>query len=372
MSRFDRYMLSQLLILFSFFALVLVSVYWVNRAVVLFDQLIANGQSAWVFLELSALSLPNVIRLVIPMSVFAASVYVTNRLSSESELTVMQATGFSPWRLARPVFFFGVIVAVMMTILTNFLVPSSSEQLAQRQKEITENVTARLLTEGTFLHPTTGVTFYIREITPGGVLRDVFLSDRRNFSETVTYSAAEAYIVNTETGPKLIMVNGLSQILINRESRLYTTNFSDFTYDISGLIGKTKEQARRIEFIPTSELLTDTIAVSQETGSRTGWIMEEAHGRFNRPLMIISAALVGFATLLLGGYSRFGVWRQIVIAFVLLIVIEMSRTAAVDPVRSDGSLWPLIYVPTVLGLSISAVLLWLAAHPMRFRRRKTT
>ena len=63
-------MLSQLLMLFGFFALILVSVYWVNRAVLLFDQLIADGQSAWVFLEFTALTLPNVIRLVLPMAAF--------------------------------------------------------------------------------------------------------------------------------------------------------------------------------------------------------------------------------------------------------------------------------------------------------------
>ena len=55
--RFDKYLLSQLMMLFGFFALVLVLVYWVNRAVVLFDQLIANGQSAAVLLEFSILSL---------------------------------------------------------------------------------------------------------------------------------------------------------------------------------------------------------------------------------------------------------------------------------------------------------------------------
>ncbi len=33
MSKFDRYMLSQLMTLFGFFALILVSVYWINRAV---------------------------------------------------------------------------------------------------------------------------------------------------------------------------------------------------------------------------------------------------------------------------------------------------------------------------------------------------
>ncbi|MEO6300594.1 MAG: LPS export ABC transporter permease LptF, partial [Paracoccaceae bacterium] len=46
MTRFDRYLLSQLLTMFGFFALVLVGVYWINRAVGLFDQLIGDGQSA--------------------------------------------------------------------------------------------------------------------------------------------------------------------------------------------------------------------------------------------------------------------------------------------------------------------------------------
>ena len=130
--RFDRYLLSQLLILFGFFALVLVLVYWVNRAVVLFDQLIANGQSALVFLEFSALTLPGVIRIVLPIAAFAGTLYVTNRLTAESELVVVQATGFSPWRLARPVLLFGIIVFVLASILAHVLVPASLRQLQER------------------------------------------------------------------------------------------------------------------------------------------------------------------------------------------------------------------------------------------------
>ena len=48
MPRIDRYLLSQFLTLFGFFALVLVSVYWINRAVSLFEQLISDGQTALV------------------------------------------------------------------------------------------------------------------------------------------------------------------------------------------------------------------------------------------------------------------------------------------------------------------------------------
>lgn len=369
MGRFDRYMLSQLLVLFAFFALVLVLVYWVNRAVVLFDQLILNGQSAGVFLELTLLSLPNVIRLVLPMSVFAATVYITNRLSSESELTVMQATGFSPWRLARPVFVFGVLVAVMMSILMHVLVPRSTAQLSLRQNQIAENITARLLTEGTFLHPTEGVTFYIREISPEGILRDVFLSDRRTEGEVSTYTAAEAYLLNSESGAKLVMVDGLSQIHLKNGDRLFTTNFSDFTYDISRLIADRTNNRRALEHIGTPELLSQPDKVSRELDVPVGWIMEEAHGRFNRPLMVLSAALVGFATLLLGSFSRFGVWRQVIAAFVLLIGLEIIRSATIDPVRSDGAIWPLIYLPSVLGFGLGLSLLWFAAHPPRLKSR---
>ncbi|SFK59546.1 LPS export ABC transporter permease LptF [Shimia haliotis] len=369
MSRFDRYILSQLLTLFGFFALVLVSVYWVNRAVVLFDTLIASGQSVSVFLGLTVLSLPNVIRLVLPVAVFAATVYATNRLSSESELTVMQATGFSPWRLAKPVLFFGVAVALMMSVLTHFLVPSSLLELNKRQNEITANVTARLLTEGTFLHPTSGITFYIREISNDGVLRDVFLSDRRSPTATTTYTAAEAYLVNDATGPKLVMVNGLAQQHDTPSDQLLTTNFADFSYDISALSTNEATAPKGIKHISTRKLLTQAELVSEQTGRPLGDITYEAHGRIAQATVCIVFAIVAFAVLLLGGFSRFGMWRQILIAFVLLIVLEAAKTTVVDPVRKDADLWPLVYMPTLLGAVLGAFLLRMASGPLRVRRQ---
>ena len=153
MARFDRYMLSQLVVLFGFYGLVLVLLFWVNRAVRLFDQLIANGQTALVFLEFSAMILPGVIVFIIPIASFAAAVSVTNRLNSESELVVAQAAGYGPFRLARPVLVFGLLTALFMLVLTHILVPMSQLRFAERQAEIAENVTARFLTEGSFVHP---------------------------------------------------------------------------------------------------------------------------------------------------------------------------------------------------------------------------
>lgn len=363
-------MLSQLFVLFSFFALVLVAVYWVNRAVILFDELIADGHSASVFLEFTALSLPKVIGMVLPMAAFAAAVYVTNRLSGDSELTVMQATGYSPWRLARPVVVFGLLVAVMMNILTHLLIPASLEQLKERERELSRSLSAKLLSAGVFLHPAKGMTFYIRDISPEGELRDVFMADARDDKRHITYTAERAYLLRDPAGPKLIMVDGMAQILTTGTGQLSTTNFTQMSRDISALIARSGGSPRKLRYIPTWELLFDTGAVDEEISKDRGEIMVEAHKRLTAPLLGLVAALIGQAALLVGGFSRFGVTRQIMMAVFLMVLVQLIEGATTDPVRETPALWPLSYSHIVTGLVIWAALLWRAAHPMAFARAR--
>ncbi|WP_348524117.1 LPS export ABC transporter permease LptF [Phaeobacter sp. J2-8] len=367
--QFDRYLISQLFMLFGFFALVLVAVYWVNQAVILFDQLIADGHSASVFLEFTALSLPRVIGMVLPMATFAAAVYVTNRLSNDSELTVMQATGFSPWRLARPVLIFGMSMALMMSVLTHFLIPASLEQLKEREREISGSVSARLLREGVFLHPADGVTFYIRDISPEGELADVFMSDERNPDRHVTYTAERAYLLRDADGPKLVMVDGMAQVFVPDTAQLSTTNFAQFSRDISGLITDGGQGRRKLRYVPTHELLWDTAAVSEEIREDPGDVVLEGHSRIAQALVCIVAALIGQAALLVGGFSRFGQTRQIVLAIFILVLVQLVEGAMTEPVRGNPALWPLAYAHVFIGLLVATALLWRSAHPGAIRRR---
>ncbi|MEP2717470.1 LPS export ABC transporter permease LptF [Pseudophaeobacter sp.] len=369
MSRFDRYVLSQYLLFFGFFALILVAVFWVNRAVVLFDRLIGDGQTALVFLEFTALALPNLIRMVLPVAVFASAVWVTNRLQSESELTVLRATGSSPWQMAKPALAFGLITALMMSILTHFLLPNSINQLALREQEVSRNITAKLLTEGNFLHPAKGVTFYIRQIDSDGTLNDVFLSDRRDPEQSVTYTGTRAFLVREAGKTHLIMVNGMAQRLDREKQQLSTTNFSDFSYDISALTNKSTDHKRNIRAIPSRELLRDPAAITETEGYSAGALAEELHLRFARALICVAVALIGFSALMLGSYSRFGVWRQALLAFLLLIVVEGLRGVVSEPVMNAPQLWPLVYLPACVGILIALAFLQLAARPPVARRR---
>ena len=365
MSRFDRYLLSQLLALFGFFALVLVAVYWVNRAVGLFDQLIGDGQSALVFLEFSILTLPNAIRLVLPIAAFAATVYVTNRLMQESELVVMQATGFSAVRLARPVLYFGFCVMVMHAVLSNVLVPASQRMLGERSAEISQNVTARFLNAGQFMHPSKGITLYIREITPTGELLDLFLSDERSEGSRAIHSARKAFLVRGEVAPKLVMVDGSTQTLSRADGRMAVTRFSDFTLDLAGLVqvGETAQIA--LNALPTRTLLTASPEALAATGSSVAQFLEEGHTRLAGPLMSVAAPLIGFASLMLGSFSRFGLWRQIALAVGLLIGMQMVWTWGGSAALAGANAWPAVYLGPVLGVVAAMALLWQAQRPRR-------
>jgi len=356
-------MLSQLMVLFGFFALVLVSIFWINQAVRMFDKLIGDGQPAWVFFEFTALTLPTVIGGMLPIAAFAAAVYVVFRLSSDSELTVVQATGFSPWRLVRAVVVFGLIVVLLMSVLAHLLIPNSLSQLRLREDEVSRNVTAQLLTAGEFLHPAPGISFYIREITPDGELRDVFLSDRRNEDTSVTYTSSRAYLVQDPAGTRLVMVGGLAQTFRPVDNRLFVTHFEDFSHDISSLISREAIDLNRVAFAATLDMLRDPEAVADRTGKSPGIVAAEVHSRFTEALMCLVAALVGFATLLVGAFSRFGVWRQVLLAFGLLVGLKVIESATLGPVLANAALWPLLYLPSAAGLALAGALLWLAARP---------
>ena len=361
-------MLSQFMVLFGFFALILVSIFWINKAVRMFDRLIGDGQPAWVFLEFTALTLPGVIGMVLPIAAFAAAVYVTNRLSTESELTVVQATGYSPWRLIRPALVFGVIIAVIMSLLSHYLIPTSLGELRQREAEVRQSISARFLEEGEFLHPAPGITFYIRDITPEGELRDVFLSDRRDPMSTIEYTSTRAYLVQEQGGTSLVMVSGLAQTLRGDDARLFTTHFDDFSYDISSLVSQNPTTLNKVEFAHTGDLILRPAAVMERTNATDGMVAYALHNRFAQALMCIVATLVGFATLLLGGFSRFGIWWQIVTAFFLLVGIKVIEGSVTGVVIASASLWPVMYAPAALGFAITALLLYIADRPGLLRR----
>lgn len=365
MGRFDRYMLSQLLVVFGFFALVLVGVYWINRAVSLVNTFMGDGSSAAMVFELLLLSLPSLIKLVLPIAAFLAVLQTCNRLFSESELVVVQATGFSSFRLARPVLVFGLIAAVLIGVLAHFLVPASVARLAAREASIAEAAASRLLVPGTFQHPTRGVTVYVRDIEESGLIQNLLLQDRRDPNYEVTYSAASAILLKDDDGPKLIMFDGMAQSLNLDTGRLAVTRFEDFAFAIGTLVEEPTSLRLDPRTMPTPLLLAASEELQTLTRRDATWLKREAHLRFAESLLTPALCVLGFSALMLGTFSRFGLWRQIVTAVLLVVVIKLVDNAAADLAKRSTALLPVIYLPSGLAAVLAMVLLGLSGGQWR-------
>lgn len=365
MGRFDRYILFQLLVLFGFFSLVLVSVYWVNQAVRLFDSLIADGQNLSVFLEFSALTLPRIMQLVLPVSAFVATLYIFNRMIGESEMVVLQTAGLSAARLLRPVLAFGVLTALLVGILGSVLAPLAQARFIDRQDQVQDDLTARFLRAGEFIHPAPGLTVFIREITDLGEFRDLFLQDRSAAEVEVTYTARTALLVRSDGGPRLVMFDGMAQTLDQANGRLATVRFSEFTYDVSALIAEAGLRRVDVRELPTAVLITADQATADRLNIPLAHMRFEGHDRLAQALFVIFTPLIAAAALMLGTFSRFGVWRQIMVAVALVLPLQILRNAAEAAARDDVTLWPLAYGQPAIAAAIALTLAGLAMWPLR-------
>ncbi len=363
MSRFDRYLFTQYFLMFGFFSLILLFIYWINKAIALFDNLISDGQTFLVFLEFSILTIPPIIPIVAPLAAFAAAIFVTNRLKNDSELTIMQATGFSPLRLSRSIFLFGLVVTIILLIISHYLIPKSNNILLKRQNEVASSLNAKLLKVGSFIHPQNGVTFYIGGISTSGVIEDVFVLDERNKDREIIVTSKSGYLITNNNNPILVLKDGIVQNYDLKSTNLSTIHFQDLSYDLTSWSVKERMSKSKLLLTYSSfDLFKDPELVSIITDSSPISVLEELHSRILTPLLALIAALIGFSALMIGDYSRFGASKQISVGIVILILIKLSESYGNELMLKSQGNWLALYLPVLIGILIFSFMMLLASN----------
>lgn len=180
--------------------------------------------------------------------------------------------------------------------------------------------------------------------------------------------AAEV-LAKTASGPKLVMFEGMAQVLNTASGQLSVTRFSNFTYDISALIAARGPRHAALEERSTPDLLWPDARLLAETGVPRAAAVFEGHDRFAKPLLAVATALVAFATMLSGGFSRFGLWRQMTAASGLLIALFFCMNVTDNLAAQDETLVGLVYLPAILGLIGAGMMLAWSARRRGSPRR---
>src|SRR5258705_6483407 len=107
-----------------------------------------------------------------------AIAHTLNKLATDSEIIVMNAAGFSPFRLFRPFLYATLVVAVMVAFISAYLAPDGMRRLKQWDAEITADVLANILQPGRFAQLDQNLTIRLPERQPAALLAGTFVDTR--------------------------------------------------------------------------------------------------------------------------------------------------------------------------------------------------
>jgi lipopolysaccharide export system permease protein len=124
----DRYIVKQFLLTSLFSLVAVIVIFVVIDAMEHLDDFIDKQATLTVILLYYFFFVPEIIKLVTPVALLLASLFVTARLSSQNELTAMKAGGISLYRLMVPYVVVALIVSALSIYFNGWLVPSANKK----------------------------------------------------------------------------------------------------------------------------------------------------------------------------------------------------------------------------------------------------
>jgi lipopolysaccharide export system permease protein len=355
MTSLDRYILRQCLSVMIFVTAALSAAVWLAQSLRLVDLIVNRGMSIELFLYMALLILPRFFDIVLPIGAFIAVLFVFNRLTSESELVVMRASGLGPLVLARPVFVLASLAFLALMSLSVYFLPASNREFKDLQFEIRNRFVSAVLQEGAFTTVSDKLTIYIAGRTERGEVVGLVINDDRDPQQPVTLLAERGAFANSPEGSRIIMVNGSRQRFDRATGKLSVLTFERYVLDLATLRDAPVVRFRDAQERFLGGLLWPPNEVDAATRDN---FLVEFHHRLTVPLSVFSFVMIPLACLLPGEFSRRGQLNRVLLAIGLAFLFQALDLGANTLATRHAEAIPLMYLidllPFALGFGILA------------------
>ncbi len=349
----DLYIFRQVLFALIVTTLGLTALVWLIQSLRFVDLIVNHGLSFGAFLKLTSFLIPSFVATILPITTYIVIHFTYQRMSNDRELTVMQATGLSPVMLARPALAVALLVTIAGFGLSLWGVPSSMRAFKQYQWEIRNRLAAFLLQDGVFTPVSDKLTIYFKSRDENGTLHGIFIDDARSPSEHATIMSERGRLLESASGPSIVLLDGIRQEIDRQSGRLSTLTFRQNTVDLAE--ASHGDHARPVDMSEMSlgQLLEPNTSVERD---RSKWIAE-AHKRLTVPLTTLSFAMVGLLSTLGGQFRRHGnVLRPMAAIGAMVTLLALGLAVGSMAARDNNFLILLWLHATLPGLVCFGVL----------------
>ncbi|MGH6674388.1 MAG: LPS export ABC transporter permease LptF [Xanthobacteraceae bacterium] len=237
MGSISWYIFRTTMIAFLITLITLTVVIWFTQAMRDFDLITSERQTLFVFIGITGMIVPLLIMIIAPIALMISAGHVLNRLGADSEITVMNAAGVSPWRLLWPFLVAAIMVSLLVAAIAAYVSPRALRELSEWSEQVRADILTNIVQPGRFTSVSGNLTFHIADRRPNGLLVGILVDDRRDPKEQATYLAEQGEIVKNAHGSFLVLEHGSIQRLEagHRNPRIVT--FDRYAFDLSKFTG---------------------------------------------------------------------------------------------------------------------------------------
>jgi lipopolysaccharide export system permease protein len=336
----SRYLFKELLAPFALALLIFSSVALMAKIIDLMDLVINKGIAPGQVMLLVAYLLPSFLVYTVPMAVVLAVLIALGRMSADTEIIALKASGISLYQMLPPFAVLCLSGFVFTALCTVWLEPLGRQTFRSHVEDVGTQHIAAGLAGGVFNNSIDGLVIYVQDFDPETLqVKNIMVSDRRDPSQPTVIVAQRGIVLSDQNNLQLLF--RLYEGSIHRQATVEKYEYAVFTtYQMRLLLEE--KNAKRNKPLKESEMGMRELFVQTKERTALGLVSSREMTELNRRFAIPFACLIfGLLGLSVGVYLRRGgrasgfmISLIIVVLYYLMLDVgeELSRKEFLHPV----------------------------------------
>ncbi|HET7413511.1 MAG TPA: LptF/LptG family permease, partial [Pararhizobium sp.] len=233
MKQIERYIFRRVFVL-SIGTLIVTTVLAMTTQILLYvNVMTSTGQSLMTYGTLAVMLMPKVMVIVMPFSLLIGAGYTLSSMNDDSELVVIEAAGAPPRVIGRPLLLIAIGMSIFTLVSNNFIEPPANRQVRDIVSKARGDLLSSAIQTNTFTQLTDGVYFNVANVSAGGELHSIFLSDNRDKNKSLTYYAKTGKVFQMKGTQLLVMSDGQVQNEDNATGKVSIVKFKTYALDLA-------------------------------------------------------------------------------------------------------------------------------------------
>ena len=263
---------------------------WLTQIIDDLTLILDRDRSIADFFSLTILLYPYIVSIIAPSSVLIASIIVIDRMTRDSEMVILNASGISLIQKISPFLVATIFITLLIYILSIHVSPMAMKDFREKINEIKSDIISSSFKKNEFSSPDGDYTIYVSDISDNNDFLGIIIKDMKSSDVIITYTAKVARIIDVEDQIILEMENGkiYSENLNLSDKETSAIVFEEYKINLSNIFKAVDSTYFKASEKSLRELFNISNISSDEDRAKRIEYMNEAHMRISNPLYAIA------------------------------------------------------------------------------------